>query len=137
MVATALAAAGIIGGTLFASKSAYKATDAQSRAAKDATAEGRRQFDLAFGLQEPIFEAGDTARNQLLNALGLGEEGAHEAFFGDFETDPGFLASQEAGIEAIDRSASKRGTLGSGGTRKDLFSFGQRSLNDQFNNRLN
>ena len=92
--------------------------------------------DSALDFLGADIEAGDSARENLLSALGLRGLEAQQGFFGNFQNDPGFQASLDAGIEAIDQSAAARGGVFSGGTQKDLFSFGQRFQTNAFQDRL-
>lgn len=85
----------------------------------------------------PTFEQGQGALGLLSNALGINGPAAQSSFFSGFQTDPGYQAGLDAGIQALDRSAAARGLLRSGGQQRDLFGFGQRYLSEAFNNRLN
>src|SRR5690606_26903222 len=51
--------------------------------------------------------------------------------------DPGFLATQRAGTDAIEQSAAGSGMLRSGGTLKGLFDYGQKGMFAQISDRLN
>ncbi len=103
-----------------------------SRARQEVTG-GR---DAALSFLDPDIEAGDAARENVLVALGLRGLDAQREFFGNFQNDAGFQATQQAGIDTIDQSAASRGSIFSGGTQKDLFSFGQRGQASQFQDRL-
>lgn len=89
-----------------------------------------------FGGLDPYINSGTNSIKLLSDALGVNGAGPQSAFFQGFQTDPGFMASQQAGIDALDKSAASRGLLRSGGQSRDLFSFGQRFLGDAFNNRI-
>ncbi len=114
-------------------KAADKAAKAQQAAF--ATAQTNQEEQNARIL--PQVEAGDLARNQLLAALGLNGQGQQNAFFQNFQNDPGFQATQAAGLRAVDQGASAGGLLNSGGRAKALFNFGQQQQGRAFNNRLN
>jgi len=64
-IATAVVAGAVISGVA-GSRSAKKAAEAQQAGTEAGIAEQRRQFDITTGLQRPIFEAGDVARQELL-----------------------------------------------------------------------
>lgn len=100
---------------------------------KDYLGQALGQFN---GLQ-PFVDSGTGSIRLLSDALGVNGAGPQSAFYNSFQTDPGFMASQQAGIDALDKSAASRGLLRSGGQQRDLFSFGQRFLSDAFNNRIN
>ena len=62
---------GGIGGSLIGSRASKNAAGAVAGASDAATAEQRRQFDIATGLAQPGIQAGDAARNQLMQLLGI------------------------------------------------------------------
>lgn len=64
--------AGSIGSAVIGSRSASKASDAQSRSADAQIAESRRQFDLIQGLLKPYVNAGSTALQYQLDLMGIG-----------------------------------------------------------------
>ena len=92
--------------------------------------------DAALGFLSADIDAGDAARENVLAALGLSGLDAQRDFFNNFQNDPGFQATLGAGLDAIDQSAAARGSIFSGGTQKDLFSFGQTQQASQFQDRL-
>ena len=71
----AMAGAGVVSGLLGA-EGAKDAARTQARAADAATAEQRRQFDLARSDLAPYREAGSAAINRLRGLLGLGDAGS-------------------------------------------------------------
>ena len=62
---------GGIGSAVIGSRSSKRAANQIAGASDAATAEQRRQFDIATGLTRPAIDAGNTARDQLLRLLGL------------------------------------------------------------------
>ncbi len=108
-------AAAIIGGSVVSgvlgARSARKAGQAQERGAEAGIAEQRRQFDITTGLQRPIFEAGDVARQELLASLGLAGPEAEAGFFERFKETRGqqFLRQQQE--KSLTRTAAARGQL--------------------------
>ncbi len=122
----------LIGG--ITGSSAKKA--AKQAAAGRADAQG--QLDaLIADFFRPQAEQSADARNQLAAFLGVSGPEAQRGAFANFENDPGFQASLDAGIRAVDQGASAGGQLNSGGREKALFRFGQQAQNQQFNQRLN
>lgn len=104
-------------------------------AAGQTDAQGRIE-DLITTFFRPGAEQQQDAQNQLAAFLGLRGPEVQRNAFANFQTDPGFEVTQEAGIRAIDQAASAGRQLNSGGRQKALFRFGQQGLNNQFNNRL-
>ena len=85
---------------------------------------------------QPFAQAGGDTLKLLGGALGIYGQGPQQQFFGGLQNDPGYQAGMGAGVDALDKSAAARGMLRSGGQQRDLYSFGQRYLNDYANNRI-
>lgn len=120
-------AAAIIGSALIGGGAAVISGGQQAGAIEQGTeqsiAEQRRQFDISQQLTAPLREAeiarlGDeaTARNQLLNVLGLGDQ--------PFDPSSINIPGQDFAIgesqQAIERSAAAQGGLVSGNTLAEL-----------------
>lgn len=87
---------------------------------------------------QPFIETGTQAQDLFADAIGVNGLNQQQAFFRDFEEDPGFQEALDRGIQSIGRFNSAKGMLNSGGTLKDLSKFTTDSfLNNAFNNRLN
>ena len=103
---------GLIGGI-----SANKASKRTAEAIREGNAIQERLGQQAIDLQRPIFEAGNTARTEQLNALGLNGAGAAGDSFGNFQ-DSGFYQAALDGFgvdrQYLDGSAAARGGLFSG-----------------------
>lgn len=79
-------------------------------------AEQRRQFDISQRLSAPQREAEDTARQQLLNVLGLGDQ----PFDASTINIPGQDFAISESQRAVERSAAAQGGLVSGNTLAEL-----------------
>jgi hypothetical protein len=145
-VASALIAgtAALAGGAI-AAGGAKKAARAQEQAARDAQAANERALERQIGLQEPFRQAGLTAQEQIMQLLGIGGD-ASAAGYGslakpfsqtDFEQDPGYAFRQAEGMRALERSASARGNLLSGGTLRGIQRFGQDLASQEYGNAFN
>lgn len=107
------------------------------QALQQATAALRQGGDQAAGYQQPYFNAGTGALNQLTNALGLnGAEGNQNALSA-FTASPGYQFQLQQGVNALDRSAAARGNLYSGAQGRALTEYGQGVANQEFGNYLN
>lgn len=84
--------------------------------AESSISEQRRQFDIAQQLSAPQREAEDTARQQLLNVLGLGDQ----PFDPSTINIPGQQFAIDESQRAVERSAAARGGLVSGNTLAEL-----------------
>jgi hypothetical protein len=145
VIAAGVGAVGAIGGGLIASSGAKRAARAQERAAQSAEATQREMFDRQLQLQEPFRQAGMTAQDQIMQLLGIGGDASAPGYgslarpFGqqDFEADPGYAFRQAEGMKALERSASARGNLLSGGTMKGIQRFGQDLASQEYGNAFN
>ena len=116
----ALAGATALSGVL-GSRSASKAASAQQAAAEMGIEEQRRQFDLTRSDLAPYRDLGPQAIPYLSQLLGLS---------GTFDQNqitqrPGYQFGLSQGVNAMDRSASAAGLLGTGGYGKALTRYGQ------------
>lgn len=139
-------AAAILGGAAIGGLTSIfggnKAANAQEQAAKDTTqvskqisddqiALQREMFNKTLGLQQPTIDAGNTARNRLLQLLGLSTGGTDNGSLArgfsdaDFQSDPGYQFRMDQGQQALERSAAARGGLLSGAALKDTARFSQ------------
>lgn len=115
------AGASIIGGRS-QSKAAKDAAKSQTRAQKQALA---AQMELA----RPYVEAGKNAMTQYQNLAPYQSFGMDQ-----FQADPGYQFRMSEGLKALERSASARGLLQSGGTLKDITRFGQDAASQEYQN---
>ena len=88
----------------------------------------------------------DVAAYMAANPLPTAQGGAQPADFGkyakdfsmsDFTEDPGYAFRQSEGLKALDRSASARGGLLSGGALKGIQRFGQDLASQEYGNAFN
>jgi hypothetical protein len=115
------AGASIIGGRSQA-KAVKDASKAQTKAQKQAL---EAQMELA----RPYVEAGKNAMTQYQNLA------PYQSFSMDqFQADPGYQFRMSEGLKALERSASARGLLQSGGTLKDITRFGQDAASQEYQN---
>lgn len=121
VTAAASAAAGIYG--------ANKAASAQKSAAKTAAKSQQQALDQQLALAQPYADAGK-------NALAEYQKLAPYQDFGmaQFQADPGYQFRMAEGIKALERSASARGLLQSGGTLKGITQYGQNLASDEYSN---
>lgn len=137
-----IVAGGAIAASAISSNASKKAAAAQAAGAEEASnaaertsdkqiALQREQFNKQYALQQPIYEDGETARNRLMQLLGLaaGGEGNGSAMrdfsMADFQSDPGYQFRLAEGQKGIERSAAAQGNLLSGGALKDAARFTQ------------
>lgn len=111
-------AIGSVVGGLLGAKGAKDAANTQASAARAATEEQRRQFDLIRGDQAPYREAGVDALRQLGDF--------QEPLMRDIDVlgEPGYMFGLQQGRDVLEGSAAARGGLYSGNTLKALTQFG-------------
>jgi hypothetical protein len=139
------AAVGLIGAGVGAGVGIYtsnKAAGAQADSAASANALAKDTSDAQIALQremfnktnelnQPAVDAGNTARNRLMQLLGLSAGGADNGSAvkdfsaDDFTSDPGYQFRVDQGQQALERSAAARGGLMSGAALKDTARFSQ------------
>jgi len=124
----------IVGGNK-AAKAQEKAADQSAQVSKqisdDQIALQREMFGKSVALQQPAINAGNTARNRLMQLLGLSAGGPDNGELmrgfstADFESDPGYQFRMDQGQQALERSAAAHGGLLSGAALKDTARFSQ------------
>lgn len=120
--AAAIGAGASMYGASKASKSAEKAAKKQTKAQKEALA-------AQTALSKPYVEAGTNAMAQYQRLAPYQPFGMPQ-----FEADPGYQFRMSEGLKALERSASARGLLQSGGTLKDITRFGQDLASQEYQN---
>ena len=163
------AGASLIGGYLSSSgqqqasetgaASSREAALIQAAAAEQALRLQKQLADEQVLRNAPTVQAGDTARNRMLDLIGLsgrtgaaGYGSANQPFsmagfdpnslmrnFGaaDFQTDPGYNFRLSEGLKAIDRQAAARGGLISGAGLKAAGRYGQDVASQEYGNAFN
>lgn len=116
----------------------FRAADAEATAERRRGKEAARtEFDTGLERStaaiQPDIGAGDSARAELLAALGLSGAEAQQQFVDNV---PLFQAEVDAGIEAANRGFAAAGQTASGAQLKGLAEFGQRFKRSSFQDRL-
>ncbi|WP_057632524.1 hypothetical protein [Stenotrophomonas humi] len=105
-------------------KAAKGAANATQRAADSATAEQARQYDQSRQDNMPWLQAGQNALSRL--------EGASAGNFDSFKASPDYQFTLDQGLKGLERGASARGGLYSGGADADRMQFGAGVASQQF-----
>jgi len=108
------------------------AADAQKKSAKIQA----QQMEENRELLRPAIEAGDQSRGVLLDALGVNGREPQQAYFDNFQTDPGFQSAVDFGVRGLERTAAARGMGLSGNTLAGAGEYMQKSMYDAYQNRL-
>lgn len=141
---TAILGSAVIGGLGSAAAGIFgsnKAADAQKKAAKKqakltqaALKQQKEALERQIGLQEPFRQVGVNALTQYPTAAAP----SYTPFgMPQFQTDPGYNFRLAEGLKALERSASARGLLQSGGTLKGIQQYGQNIASDEYQNAFN
>ncbi len=121
-----------IGSALIGGIASASAAKAQAKATTYAANLQQKQYDTTMAALQPQIQAGNTARDTQLGALGL--NGGNTDAIGQFRNSPGYQAGLTTGTNAVQGSAAAGGRLFSGGTLKSLNKFGQNYADQQFGN---
>lgn len=103
---------------------------------KDASAIGDRYYGEGRADLNPYAQQGLGANRLIADALGINGREAQAGYYQNFQTDPGFQGEVDAGVQALDRSATARGGLYSGAAMKGVQQFGHAKMGDAYRNRL-
>jgi len=93
-------------------------------------------YDKGMGMLQPFMQGGQKANALYLDYLGANGPDAQRAAFSAFQNDPGFQQQMQAGVNALDNSATARGGLYSGAAMKGVANFGQQFQRQAFNDRM-
>ena len=134
----------------FESKNQTEAINTGSQLASDSADKAiklqKEMYDTSRADQEPWRQAGANALSQLSygtgvpgSATGTGVLGELSKPFSevDYKEDPGYAFRLSEGIKALDRSASSRGQVLSGGALKGLTEYGQNMGSQEYQNAFN
>lgn len=137
---------GIVGATLIAAgvgaAASIYASNKQSQAAQNALNTQTGMFNTAQAGLAPYRALGDAAAGSIAQLYGFpnpttGAPGSGAADYSAFYKSPDYQFAQQQGTLALERSAAAKGLLNSGGTLKDLTSFGQGLASQQYGNYFN
>jgi hypothetical protein len=133
--------ASLLGGGL-AYMGSQNAANAQKDAAAQANATQADIFAQQKEMSAPYRAAGETAQNQLMNYLGLGNDttapgyGKYAGDFGmsNFTADPGYAFRLSEGMKGLNAQAAARGGLISGAALKAATNYGQQAGSQEYQN---
>jgi hypothetical protein len=131
---------GAVGGAIDGNQEKKAAQGAASAANAGAQADidlRRRMYEEDVARRQPFYEAGVNALPGYLQGVGQGGELVRGFTMGDYQADPGYAFRLSEGQKALDRSASARGGLISGGALKAAQRFGQDMASQEYSNAYN
>jgi hypothetical protein len=118
-------------------QAASSAAGAANDAAEKDIALRRQMYEESIARQKPFYEAGVNALPGYLRGIGQGGDLVRGFTMGDYQTDPGYAFRLAEGQKALDRSASMRGGLISGGALKAAQRYGQDMASQEYSNAYN
>ena len=119
-----------------AASAARRSATVGEQAAQNAANAQVTGYKNAIGLQQPIMQQGLAANTLYGNAVGANGQQAQQQYYNNFQNDPGYLATLNQGIKAVDQGAAGIGGYNSGGTLKALMGWGQQQQQQQYLQRL-
>jgi hypothetical protein len=128
-VAAIAGAASSIAGAGASIFGANKAADAQKNASKRAIKFQKEALAQQMALTKPYVEAGKNALTEYQKLAPYEDFGMKQ-----FQADPGYNFRMAEGMKALERSASARGLLQSGGTLKGAQQYGQNLASSEYEN---
>jgi hypothetical protein len=114
----------------------YFGAQTTANAANQAAALQQQRFNQAAGYEQPFIQGGQNALNQYYNATGVNGGQAEQSYYNNFQSDPGFQASVNYGLQQIQASSAAQGMGLSGNTLAALQNYSQRSLSQEYQTRL-
>ena len=114
----------------------YFGAQTAANAAKQSAQLQQQRFNQAVGFQQPFLHGGQNALNQYNNAIGVNGSGAQQAYYNNFQNDPGFQSSVDYGLRQVQASNAARGLSLSGNTLAALQDYSQKNLSQEYHTRL-
>jgi hypothetical protein len=144
VIAAGIAAGGSLAGGALASSGAKSAAETQAAAGDKALALQKDMYDQTRQDLAPWVTSGSQANTTLSSLLSTPGQGLLEGF-GSFTAptgvteanDPGYQFRADQQNQAVERSAAAKGTLLTGGTLKDLSTFGGQLASQEYGNVYN
>lgn len=133
-----IGAGAAVGGSLIAADAAGDAAETQAGAARDSNALQKYVFDKQVALQQPFYDNGLAAQNQLAQLITGGGLNTQFKFdTADLYNDPSYAFRLAEGQKAVERSAAARGITASGAQLKALTNYGQQAASQEYGNAYN
>ncbi len=115
----------------------YLGAETEANAAKQSANLEQQRYNQATTYQQPFIQSGQNSLNQYNNAIGVNGAGAEQAYYQNFQNDPGFQASVNYGLQQVQASNAAQGMELSGNTLAALQNYSQNALSQEYQTRLN
>lgn len=120
---------GAVVGGVMQNRAASRGARAQEQASEKSIEEQRRQFDLSRSDQMPWMDAGKWALGDMRSLMG--------GDFSKFYESPDYKFARDQGLQSLERGASARGGMYSGGADADRMSFASGLASQNYNSFYN
>jgi hypothetical protein len=124
LAAAGIAAGGSILGGVTGGKGAAKAARIQAQSQAAALAQQQSQFNVTQQNIQPVIGAGNSARDSIMQLLGLSGNGQQQTSIDALKASPFFTSQFDTGQDAILQNASATGGLRGGNVQNSLAQFG-------------
>ena len=114
----------------------YFGAQSMANAAKQSAALQQQRFDQAVSYEQPFMQGGQNSLNLYNNATGVNGAAAQQAYYGNFQNDPGFQSGVNYGLQQIQAQNAAQGMGMSGNTLAALQDYSQRALSQEYQTRL-
>jgi hypothetical protein len=114
----------------------YFGAQSMANAANQSAALQQQRFNQAVGYEQPFMQSGQNALTLYNNATGVNGAAAQQAYYNNFQNDPGFQASVNYGLQQIQAQNAAQGMGLSGNALTALQSYSQNALAQQYQSRL-
>lgn len=135
IIASAIGAAGAIGGGILNSSATKSAANTEANAANQASQTQLGIYNNTVSNLAPYLSTGTSALSQLSQLLGIGGPNGvgstngvgpnNSALYSALQNYPGYQFSLQQGLDAVNQSGAARGILNSGATIKNATQYGQ------------
>ncbi len=114
----------------------YFGAQSMANAAQQSAALQQQRFNQAVSYEQPYMQSGQNALNQYGNAIGLNGSSAQQAYYDNFQNDPGFQSGVNYGLQQIQAQQAAQGMGMSGNTLAALQGYSQNALSQEYQTRL-
>ena len=114
----------------------YFGAQSTANAARQSADLQQQRYNQAVGYEQPFMQSGQNALNQYGNALGLNGSDAQQAYYNNFQNDPGFQGSVNYGLQQLQAQQAAQGMGLSGNALAALQGYSQNALSQEYQTRL-
>ena len=125
----------LLGGAVSAAGS-YLGAQTSANALKQTAALQQQRYNQAVSYEQPYLTSGTNALASYNNAVGTNGTAAQQAYYNNFQNDPGYQATVNYGLQQIQAQQAAQGMGLSGNALAALQDYSQKSLSSEYQTRL-